>query len=218
MVFRFSSVRINISKDLKNKENKQIAGICKNMFFILNLAKNLKEVLKRFNSELPSLDPIEDMKIKDTEFLQLVKEVERYEYRLEKHPLVNSPTLKVQYELYEKKVRLQNQISTLNGQINEISQSTVHKGTLRHMKRVLKKLGFISSDGVVTLKGRVACEISTVDELLATEMIYGGIFNTLTTDQVVSLVSCLVYTEKSDDIVKLKDELMGPLKQLQYSI
>lgn len=124
-------------------------------------------------------------------------------------------TLSDQYAMYEKKARLESQIRTLKIQINEISQSVVHRSSLRSMKRILKKLGFVNHESVVTLKGRVACEISTVDELLATEMIYGGIFNNLKTEQIVSLVSCLVYTEKSDEVVKIKDELMAPLRQLQ---
>lgn len=39
---------------------------------------------------------------------------------------------------------------------------------------------FSTNDDVIELKGRVACEISTGDELLITEMIFNGIFNDLT--------------------------------------
>lgn len=76
-------------------------------------------------------------------------------------------------------------------------------------------MGFLTADGVVTLKGRVACEVSTADELLASELLFGGTFNALEVDQAVALVSCLVYTEKADDTVKLRDELLAPLRQLQ---
>jgi superfamily II RNA helicase len=38
-------------------------------------------------------------------------------------------------------------------------------------------------------KGRVACEISSGDELLPTEMIFGGVFNELT-PQTAALLSC----------------------------
>ena len=88
------------------------------------------------------------------------------------------------------------------------------------------------------MKGRVACEISTGDELLLTEMIFNGAFNDLTVEQTVALLSCFVFEEKvchsfyflsyieppfklcesleqSDQQVRLKDELAGPLRIMQ---
>ena len=55
----------------------------------------------------------------------------------------------------------------------------------------------IDEEGIVTLKGRAACEIDTADELLTTEMMFNGTFNGLDKHQLVSLVSCLVPGEKS---------------------
>ncbi len=63
--------------------------------------------------------------------------------------------------------------------------------------QVLRKLGMIDEEGIVTLKGRAACEIDTADELLTTEMMFNGTFNGLDKHQLVSLVSCLVPGEKS---------------------
>ena len=50
----------------------------------------------------------------------------------------------------------------------------------------------------MTLKGRAACEISTGDELLATELMFNGVFNSLDKHQLVALISCLVPVEKSN--------------------
>lgn len=44
------------------------------------------------------------------------------------------------------------------------------------MMRVLRRLQFISQEGVVQLKGRVACEISSADEVLVTELIFSNSF------------------------------------------
>lgn len=63
---------------------------------------------------------------------------------------------------------------------------------------VLRKLGHVTKEGVVTLKGRAACEISTGDELLATELMFNGVFNSLDKHQLVALISCLVPVEKSN--------------------
>jgi len=65
------------------------------------------------------------------------------------------------------------------------------------------------------MKGRVACEISTGDELLLTELIFNGAFNTLLPEQCASLLSCFVFTEKSEQQTKLTEELAAPLRVMQ---
>ena len=40
--------------------------------------------------------------------------------------------------------------------------------------QVLRSMGYISPDDTVAVKGRVACEINSGDELVATEMIFAG--------------------------------------------
>ena len=67
---------------------------------------------------------------------------------------------------------------------------------LKARKRVLRRLGFTSSADIVDMKGRVACEISTGDELLLTELIFNGVFNGLAPEMCAGLLSCFVFTEK----------------------
>eukprot|EP00479_Gromia_sphaerica_P005772 TRINITY_DN16864_c0_g1_i1.p1 TRINITY_DN16864_c0_g1~~TRINITY_DN16864_c0_g1_i1.p1 ORF type:complete len:122 (+),score=21.30 TRINITY_DN16864_c0_g1_i1:286-651(+) len=83
------------------------------------------------------------------------------------------------------------------------------------MKRVLRRLNFVNEDNVIQLKGRVACDISTADELLATELLFGGVFNDLDVKVIVALCSCLVFTEKPEELPRLGDELAAPFRQLQ---
>ena len=61
---------------------------------------------------------------------------------------------------------------------------------------LLYRLGYASAADVIEVKGRVACEISTGDELLLTELIFNGAFNNLTVEQAVALLSCFVFQEK----------------------
>lgn len=67
---------------------------------------------------------------------------------------------------------------------------------LKSRKRVLRRLGFATQDDVVEMKGRVACEISSGDELLLTEMMFQGVFGPLAPDQCAALLSCFVFQEK----------------------
>ena len=52
---------------------------------------------------------------------------------------------------------------------------------LKRMRRVLRRLGYVSEDGVVTQKGRCACELAGADELIATELIFNGTFKAAVT-------------------------------------
>lgn len=72
----------------------------------------------------------------------------------------------------------------------------MHLDELKNRKRALRRLGFATSEDVVEQKGRVACEISSGDELLLTEMIFNGVFNDLTPEQCAALLSCFVFDEK----------------------
>jgi len=63
--------------------------------------------------------------------------------------------------------------------------------------------------------GKHDCEISTGDELLLTEMIFNGVFNDLSSEHCAALLSCFVFQEKSEQPLKLTEDLAAPLRKLQ---
>lgn len=93
------------------------------------------------------------------------------------------------------------------------------KDDLKKMKRVLKKLGHVNAEGVIQTKGRTACEINTADELIVVEMIFAGVFNDLSPEQCVALLSCMTFDEKSrdddDPASGMKSFLSTPFYKLQ---
>jgi len=129
----------------------------------------------------------------------------------------SSPRLKEIYDLYDQKVQLENHIKNIRKEIKQAT-SIMQMEELKCRKRVLRRfcdalrlilllalsepplsstrLGFTTASDVIDMKGRVACEISTGDELLLTEMIFNGAFNDLTVEQTVALLSCFVFEEK----------------------
>ncbi|TFY77896.1 hypothetical protein EWM64_g6115, partial [Hericium alpestre] len=86
---------------------------------------------------------------------------------------------------------------------------------LKARKRVLRRLGFTNADDIVDVKGRAACEISTGDELLLTELMFNGVFNPLSPEQCAGLLSCFVFSEKSQKEIILAEELAAPVRVLQ---
>lgn len=68
------------------------------------------------------------------------------------------------------------------------SMSVQQLDELKCMKRVLRRLEFCTKEEVIELKGRVACEVSSGDPLLLTEMIFNGVFNDLTREPCNAIV------------------------------
>ncbi|KAI9916455.1 hypothetical protein PsorP6_016825 [Peronosclerospora sorghi] len=94
---------------------------------------------------------------------------------------------------------------------------------------VLKRLGYISEEGVVQVKGRVACEINTCDELVLTELIFENVLARLEPEEIVAVLSALIFQEKSQseptltatlessrDVVKTIAESLGLIQLEQH--
>jgi antiviral helicase SKI2 len=59
---------------------------------------------------------------------------------------------------------------------------------------VLRRLGYVDADsGAVQLKGRVACEINTMDELLLTELVFENVFEALGPAEIAAVLSAGVF-------------------------
>ncbi|OSD07915.1 antiviral helicase [Trametes coccinea BRFM310] len=197
-----SRLRIFMPKDLRPLQQRETTW------------KAVLEVQSRFPKGIPLLDPITDMKITDEKFKELVQKIDTMEKKMFSSPLHNDPRLPELYTLYAKKQEHQNRIRELKKRI-QATNDVLQMEELKCRKRVLRRLGFTNSDDIVDMKGRVACEISTGDELLLTELIFNGVFNTLSPEQCAGLLSCFVFTEKSEQVTKLKEELAAPLRVMQ---
>jgi ATP-dependent RNA helicase DOB1 len=110
-------------------------------------------------------------------------------------PMHKDPRLPELYTLYSRKQESQARIRALKKKIQS-THDVLQLEELKCRKRVLRRLGFTTADDIVDLKGRVACEISTGDELLLTELIFNGVFNSLSPEQSAALLSCFVFDEK----------------------
>jgi ATP-dependent RNA helicase DOB1 len=199
---KMSSIRIFMPGDLKIKSGRE------------TVKKALGEVQKRFPDGVPVLDPIDDLKITDDSFTRLLKKIQVLESRLISNPLHNSPRLEPLYNQYAEKVIKTEKIKALKKQIQQ-ALSILQLDELKCRKRVLRRLQFINEDEVVQLKARVACEISTGDELMLSELLFNGFFNDLSPEQCAAVLSCFVFEEKANDDGQLREELAKPLREVQ---
>jgi len=197
-----SSVRVFIPTDLCSSESRNSVG------------NTLREVLRRFPDGLPLLDPLEDMQIDDPEFKKLIRRIESLEDRLLSRKEFKREDMMQLCSEYEKKLEIEAEIKEVRKNIRDVDQ-VIMKEELRGMRKSLRRLGFTNKENVVQIKGRVACEINASDELLLTEMMFNGVYTELTVEQILALLSCFVFQEKSAANAELREELMIPLRFCQ---
>lgn len=196
-----SSVRINLPRDIRPPEQKRV------------VTRTLGAVYDKFRSGggLPLLDPVQDMKIRDEMFMKLMSKMDLLRKRLQEHPLNGHPEKESRICEYSEKMRLAEASRALVKRIRS-ANSILQMDEMKCRKRVLRRLGYVNEGDVIEMKGRVACEISTGDELLLTEMMFSGLFTELASDQLAALLSCFVFQEKGE-APKPRDELDAPLQR-----
>lgn len=195
-------LRLFLPEDLKSADQRNI------------VRKSLEEVKKRFPDGIALLDPIENMQITDESFKKLLRKIEVLESRLLSNPLHQSPRLPELYDAYAYKMDLSGKIKAVKKQIT-VALSIMQLDELKCRKRVLRRLGFVNEADVVELKARVACEISTGDELLLSELLFNRFFNELTPEQCAAVLSCFIFEEKSQEASQPKEELARPFREIQ---
>ena len=87
-----------------------------------------------------------------------------------------------------------------------------------HRKAVLTTLGYLDESEAVAVKGRVACEVNTCEELIVTEMVFEGILNDLDPTEIVAALSALVYQQKSSDDefdIEVPESLLNCCKRMK---
>ncbi|CAK9262411.1 unnamed protein product [Sphagnum jensenii] len=197
-----SALRVYIPKDLRPVEARE------------RCLKTVLEVLRRFPDGVQLLDPEDDMKVESAAYRKAVRRVETVEELLARHALAASHTLGPRLQTLQHKEALRGTIRVAKKEVRAAS-TLVFKDELKARRRVLRRLGYATADDVVELKGRVACEISSADELVLTELMFGGVFKDATLEQIVALLSCFVWQEKIKNLPKLREDLASLYSQLR---
>jgi len=193
-----SSIRVYLPKDLNPLEARVRCGA------------SVREVLKRFeerskeqqNEEkeekvvIPMLDAEKDMKVTDKNYAKTVQKIQVLSKMMKNHGFKSSEHAVERLRKHGEKRRLEYLVRHAKKEVTAAS-GMIKADVLKRMRRVLRRLGYVSEDGVVTQKGRCACELAGADELVATELIFNGTFKALPLHMLVATVSCLVWKEKT---------------------
>lgn len=199
----FSSIRMYVAKDLRQPEPRATA------------VQQLAEVMRRFADKPPTLDAEEDLGCgSSSEFKAARRTLEKTERLLSAHPLSGTSSLAQSLAQLARKQAAEVEVATLRSEVRS-AQTLVLRDELQGRRRVLRRLGHLTPEGLVTTKGIMAAGIQSGDELVLTEMIFNGAFTQLSSQQCVALLSAFVWTEKSEAGAKVREDLEAPWLALQ---
>jgi antiviral helicase SKI2 len=100
------------------------------------------------------------------------------------------------YAIVRSEALLSERLRALSHQLSDANLTQMPE--FQQRVEVLQRLEYVATDNTVQLKGRVACEINSGDELVATELIFAGVLSELTPEEAVAVLSALVFQEKSE--------------------
>jgi len=148
---------------------------------------------------VPVLHPLEQMRVEGDSVKALVQRLISTHEKVVTHKLHTHPQRQVACSVIAHQQAIDGYVKWLEQRLRDLSQDAGLRTTMHGMKRVLRTLGLADHRDVITAKGRVACELSTCDELVGTELIFSSAFNELTPAQICALCSCMVFDEPHDD-------------------
>jgi len=199
-----SKVRANLPKDLKSAESRRLFLVQLNAIFEHD----------NFVDGLPELKLIKEMKLPKEEVTALREVIRNLKQDIRENLINEHPRKEEFLATFTEKMELKQKVDDLKTKVKDTT-SVVMGGNLRSMRRVLRKLDFTDKNGIVQVKGRMACDLSTSDELLVAEIVFQNVFEDLSGDQIVALLSTLVFDERSAVEVTLDAKLQPPFERMQ---
>ncbi|KAJ2719757.1 Antiviral helicase ski2 [Coemansia sp. Benny D115] len=148
-------------------------------------------------------------KIRELDIQELVYERTRLVESAGAFQCCACPELTKHYLHSYRRAMLQAEIDDIAMQLSDQNLNLLPDYKLR--TDVLKTLGYVDELGNVQLKGRVACEMNSADELVLTELILDNTLAKFEPEEIVALISAFVCPERSEP-VDLLDRLPPNLR------
>ncbi|KAI0778677.1 antiviral helicase [Trametes elegans] len=160
-----------------------------------NTIRMLQEVLGEW-LQADSVPEVDWSKLRALEFQETLRARDALVPRLNQFACTSCPQFEEHYTYTHGKKVLEANIAELKQAISDQNLELIPDYEQRI--EVLKELKFIDDNSTVLLKGRVACEINSANELVLTELILENTLAAYEPEEVVALLSCFVFQEKTD--------------------
>uniref|UniRef100_UPI00358F66F8 superkiller complex protein 2 isoform X2 n=1 Tax=Myxine glutinosa TaxID=7769 RepID=UPI00358F66F8 len=158
------------------------------------------------------LNPIKSFQLKDVVAMEMAIRLRSLTDILPGFTCLHSPKLNTQFSRLACRSDLQTEIGSLRFLLSDRSLQLLPDYQQRI--QVLRTLGYVDESGAVQLKGRVACEL-TNHELLLTELLFDGMLGPLSPAEAAALLSCFVFTQKTNVEPKMGENLTKGVDRLR---
>ncbi|XP_042402633.1 DExH-box ATP-dependent RNA helicase DExH11-like isoform X2 [Zingiber officinale] len=207
-------------------ENKDIISICNCKMKIdqvrlledasnIAYAKTVQELLKQKpdgNKFPPALDAVKDLKLKDMALVQMYHIYNEFLQNMSENKCHGCTKLNEHIMLMKEQSRHKEEVNALKFQMSDdaLQQMPDFQGRID----VLKEIYCIDSDLVVQLKGRVACEMNSGEELICTECLFENQLDDLEPEEAVAIMSSLVFQQNNTTEPSLTPKLAYAKKKV----
>ena len=183
------------------------------------VARALSEIERVLSNGTPAaLHPVKDLKLQDLAAVEACHEHARLVAAVPALPSSVAPRLRAWHALLDARRALSKRVEELEHGLSDANLQQMPDFETR--VEVLQSMGYLDEDRTVTLKGRVACEIATGDELVGTEIIFAGVLTNISPEEAVALLAALVFQEKNSSPPELHGSLLEACenaKQLAFA-
>ena len=159
------------------------------------------------------LDPVSDLKINDIDFVTEWRKRSILLENIKESPCATCELKGEHYKLIDRREKLQHVVRSLSQSLSKTNLYLMPEFNTR--LNVLKELEYIDESNVILIKGRVAREINSCDELISTEMIFESVLTHLEPAEAIALLSVMVFEEKCETPPSVNENLTNGLKQVE---
>ncbi|KAG0473483.1 hypothetical protein HPP92_015340, partial [Vanilla planifolia] len=205
--------------EVREIENKDFMGICDckikiDQVWLLEDPKNVaysktvQQLLEHKPNGIkypPLLDPIKDLKLKDMDVVESYQMYNKLLQKMSENKCHGCIKLKEHLSLLKEQTRHKDEVNALKYQMSDeaLQQMPDFQGRID----VLKEIYCIDADLVVQIKGRVACEMNSGEELICTECLFENQFDDLEPEEAVAIMSAFVFQQQNTSEPSLTPKL-----------
>ncbi|KAF0971721.1 hypothetical protein FDP41_009944 [Naegleria fowleri] len=166
------------------------------------------------------INAIKELKLTSLDFSEALSKRQQLITKLQENKCNICPKLAEHFDKTDKQYKIKQGLDKLRFALSDENLELMPE--VRKRIKVLKILKYVDADETVQLKGRVACELNSCDELLVTEMIFENFFTTMSCEEAVAVMSCLVCQSRGETeeptLTKRLQELKDKVSNLALSL
>ncbi|KAL2332921.1 hypothetical protein Fmac_014134 [Flemingia macrophylla] len=157
------------------------------------------------NKYPPALDPVKDLKLRDAKLVVTYQKWAKLLEKMSQNQCHGCIKLEEHLKLAKEIKKHKEEVYALQFQMSDeaLKQMPDFQGRID----VLKEIGCIDEDLVVQMKGRVACEMNSGEELICTECLFENQMDELEPEEAVALMSAFVFQQKNTSEPSLTPKL-----------